>query len=202
VAAVAKAARFRLSQRVAAAVVGVMLRAGLALPVRLAPEDCPPGQQLRPVLPVRECPAPMQPRPRITLGKAAVVVVVLQIPRQASRAAVPCGAAVVVGLAGIVAQRLRSWWQRLAAEISLLSAAAAWQERAAQLQRRAVPARPPTAWQAVKAAVAVALRSRPRRTALRAERAVLAAAQAAAVARATTPARAALVASVATGTAS
>jgi hypothetical protein len=109
---------------------------------------------------------------------------------------------VVVGLAGIVAQRLRSWWQRLAAEISLLSAAAAWQERAAQLQRRAVPARPPTAWQAVKAAVAVALRSRPRRTALRAERAVLAAAQAAAVARATTPARAALVASVATGTAS
>jgi hypothetical protein len=84
----------------------------------------------------------------------------------------------------------------------LLQAAAARQAQAARLQLLAVPARLLTAWQAVKAAVAVAPRSRPRRTALRAARVVLAVAQAAAVARATTPARAALVASVATGTAS
>jgi hypothetical protein len=58
------------------------------------------------------------------------------------------------------------------------------------------------AYLAVKAAVAVARRSRPRPTALMAVRVVLAVAQVAAVARATTPARAALVASVATGTAS
>jgi hypothetical protein len=92
--------------------------------------------------------------------------------------------------------------QCLAAPILLVQAAAAWQAQAARLPRLAVPAWLPTAWQAVKAAVAVALRSRPRPTALRAALVVLVAVQAVAVARATTPARAALVASVATGTAS
>ena len=108
----------------------------------------------------------------------------------------------VVDVAGIVVQRLLLSQQRLAVETLLARVLAAWQARAARLPRRAVPARLPTAWQAVKAAVAVVLRSRPRPTALRAARADLEAVQAAAVARATTPARAALVASVATGTAS
>jgi hypothetical protein len=104
-AAVAKAARFRLSQRAAVVVVGAMLRAGLALLVRLAPEDCPPGQRPRPVLPVRECLVPMPPQARITDGRAAVVVVVLQILLQASKAVALCGAVVVVDVAGIDPQR-------------------------------------------------------------------------------------------------
>jgi VanZ family protein len=58
------------------------------------------------------------------------------------------------------------------------------------------------AYLAVQAAVAVAPRSRLRPAVLRAARADLVAAVAVEVARATTPARAALVASVATGTAS
>jgi hypothetical protein len=198
--AVAKAARFRLSQRVAVVAVGVTLRVVLALLLRLAPEDCRPEQA--PESEAKELLAPMPPRPRITVGKAAVVVLAPQAHRLASRAAAPCGAAAAVGRAVIEAQRLRSWWQRLAAEILLLLAAAARQARAARLQLLAVPARLPTAWQAVRAAAAAAPRLRPRPTALRVARVVLAVAQAAAVARATTPARAALVASVATGTAS
>jgi hypothetical protein len=77
--AVAKAARFRLSQRAAVVVVGAMLRAGLALLLRVAPEDCLPEQA--PALAVKELPAPMPPRPRITVGRAAVVAVVLQMLR-------------------------------------------------------------------------------------------------------------------------
>jgi hypothetical protein len=80
--AVAKAARFLLSQRAAVVVVGVMLRAGLALLLRLAPEDCRPEQA--PESEAKELLAPMPPRPRITVGKAAVVVLVLRTHRQAS----------------------------------------------------------------------------------------------------------------------
>jgi hypothetical protein len=198
--AVARAARFRLSQLAAAVVVGVMLRAGLALLLRVAPEDCRPEQA--PALAVKELPASMPPRPRITVGKVAVVAVVPRPHRLASGAAAPCGAAVVVDVAGIEAQLLQPRRQLQEVEILLWSAAAAGREPLAQLQRRAVPAQPRMAYVAVQAAAAVAPRLRPRRTALRAAQAVLAVAQVAAVARATTPARAALEASVATGTAS
>jgi hypothetical protein len=103
--AVAKAARFRLSQLAAVVVVGAMLRAGLALLLRVAPEDCRPEQA--PALAVKELPASMPPRPRITVGKVAVVAVVPRPHRLASGAAAPCGAAVVVDVAGIEAQLLQ-----------------------------------------------------------------------------------------------
>jgi hypothetical protein len=47
----------------------------------------------------------MPPQACITVGKAAVVAVVLQIPLQAPKAVALCGAVVVVDVAGIEPQR-------------------------------------------------------------------------------------------------
>jgi hypothetical protein len=103
--AVAKAARFRLSQLAAVVVVGAMLRVVLALARPTAREDCRPEQA--PALAVKELPASRPPRPRMTVGKVAVVAVVPRPHRLASGAAAPCGAAVVVDVAGIEAQLLQ-----------------------------------------------------------------------------------------------